>query len=147
MLTTAALSAMGITDEERSSLAGIYSAGQTLWRVPISHFSAQDFNWRISFGAGARLNPKLKKVKSNTNNREKTVKCGSIIECEDQVLGERLPIAGTGFSLNYRSDRVPGRISNWLKIPLTEDTITDLQDIAVEIRVAGRVNPQNQPPS
>lgn len=45
--------ALGITDEERQRVAGLYPAGQTLWRVPIAHFSAWDCNWAWSFGPSA----------------------------------------------------------------------------------------------
>jgi hypothetical protein len=36
-------------------------------------------------------------------------------------MGEQIPIAGTPFTLNYRSDRVPGRTSAYtLTLPITE---------------------------
>jgi hypothetical protein len=38
----AALSALGITDAERQQLAGLYQPGQSLWRVPVWHFSPFD---------------------------------------------------------------------------------------------------------
>jgi hypothetical protein len=38
----AALAALGITDAERQQLAGLYQPGQSLWRVPVSHFSPFD---------------------------------------------------------------------------------------------------------
>ena len=45
---------------------------------------------------------------------------GSIILCENQVLGEQPPIAGTPYTLAYQSDRVPGRrTGDTLEIPLT----------------------------
>ena len=45
---------------------------------------------------------------------------GSIILCENQVLGEQSPIAGTPYTLAYQSDRVPGRrTGDTLQIPLT----------------------------
>ena len=34
-----------ITLAERQNLATLYQAGQTLWRVPIPHFSPWDCNW------------------------------------------------------------------------------------------------------
>ncbi|MFP8645267.1 hypothetical protein ACLHWY_27385, partial [Priestia aryabhattai] len=34
---------------------------------------------------------------------------GSIVECETQSLRETVPLAGTGMTLAYASDRVPGR--------------------------------------
>ncbi|MBI3799613.1 MAG: right-handed parallel beta-helix repeat-containing protein [Deltaproteobacteria bacterium] len=35
----------GITVAERQTLATLYTAGQSLWRVPIIHFSSWDSNW------------------------------------------------------------------------------------------------------
>ncbi|MBI3478006.1 MAG: RHS repeat-associated core domain-containing protein [Acidobacteria bacterium] len=34
---------------------------------------------------------------------------GSVIGCQNQTLGEDVPIVGTDFSLHYQSDRLPGR--------------------------------------
>src|SRR5262249_53887679 len=39
-----ALAALGITDAERQRLASLYTAGQTLWRVLMTHFSPYDCN-------------------------------------------------------------------------------------------------------
>ena len=52
-------------------------------------------------------------TKSGANGTEEPRTCqgGSWFECENQVLGETLPIVGTGLSLTYRSDRVRGRSS------------------------------------
>ncbi|MBX3035205.1 MAG: hypothetical protein KF865_14900 [Bdellovibrionaceae bacterium] len=46
---------------------------------------------------------------SYTDPKRPIRSCGSIIQADNQVLGEALPIAGTSFSLNYFSDRVVGR--------------------------------------
>ena len=35
----ATLSALGVTDAERQQLATLYRAGQSLWQVPITHFT------------------------------------------------------------------------------------------------------------
>ena len=40
-----ALATLGIDADERSALSARYAAGTTLWRVPLPHFSAWDFNW------------------------------------------------------------------------------------------------------
>jgi len=40
----AALAVLGITDAERTRLATLYAVGDSLWRVPISHFTDWDFN-------------------------------------------------------------------------------------------------------
>ncbi len=41
----ATLAALGITDAEREKLAALYQPGQTLWRVPVTHFTPWDPNW------------------------------------------------------------------------------------------------------
>ena len=35
----AVLNALGITDDERRQLSALYQPGQSLWRVPVSHFT------------------------------------------------------------------------------------------------------------
>ena len=40
----AALAALGITAAEQQALAPLYQPGQSLWRMPLSHFSTYDFN-------------------------------------------------------------------------------------------------------
>ena len=49
----AALTALGVTDEERLQLGELYAAGQSLWRVPLAHFSPWDCNWPWGLGEGA----------------------------------------------------------------------------------------------
>jgi hypothetical protein len=44
----AAYAALGVTQPERQQLATLYTAGQSLWRVPITHFSPWDKNWGFS---------------------------------------------------------------------------------------------------
>ena len=39
--------ALGVTVAERQKLAGLYTAGQTLWRVSIAHFTTYDCNYGI----------------------------------------------------------------------------------------------------
>jgi len=65
---------------------------------------------------------------------------GSIIECENQVLGESLPIAGTPFSLHYRSDRVPGhQARNHLRVPLSRGGVpASLKRIDLVTEIAGQ---------
>ena len=46
--TDSALAALGITSQELQELATMYVAGQSLWRVPVAHFS----NWDWNFGLG-----------------------------------------------------------------------------------------------
>ena len=43
--TTLALTGLGITSAERATLASLYAPGQTLWRVPLKHFTAVSYSW------------------------------------------------------------------------------------------------------
>ncbi|HXU62114.1 MAG TPA: kelch repeat-containing protein, partial [Polyangia bacterium] len=105
-----ALAALGITDQELATLATLYMPGDSLWRVPLAHFSAYDFNWGVQLPTDAQ-SPADTVTADPDDTRKKTVtKCkGTSVECQDQILGESVPIVGTPFSLEYASDRVPGR--------------------------------------
>ncbi|WP_438031829.1 hypothetical protein [Sorangium sp. So ce204] len=65
---------------------------------------------------------------------------GSVVECENQILGESVPLAGTPFELHYRSDRVPGRKAAYaLTIPLSRRGVpASLERIDLVVEVAGR---------
>ena len=106
----AELDAYGITLAEREKLAQLYGAQapKTLWRVPIKHFSDWDFNWPFGPPAGAR-GPLGEPTFPSGLDDDCTSPASSTIECEDQVLGEQLPITGSDLSLNYTSERAKGR--------------------------------------
>ena len=81
------------------------------------------------------------------NNPLQNPKCsnGSIVECENQVLGEALPIVGTPYSLNYRSDRVPGLIAS-RNIRLSGASVpASLASIDLHVAVAGQTFDQTFP--
>lgn len=138
--SAAQLAALGISAAEQAQLASLYPAGKTLWRVPVRHFTPWDFNWPFGPPADAvspgplQTRPGDGKLTCPTNAE------GSIIECENQVLGERLPVAGTPYTLNYRSDRAPGRLAaRSLDIPLTGAAVpASLERVELEVSVAGR---------
>ena len=143
----AILSALGITDAERQQLATLYAVNQTLWRIPLNHFSGSDGNWPSQPPADATYAnqppPKLDKKDDDPCKRR-----GSTIECQNQILGETLAVTSAPFTLNYTSDRVPGRTaSNVLTIALSGATLpASLQRIDLEIAVAGQVFRQQFPP-
>ena len=112
--TSVALAALGVSADELSHLAALYQAGQTLWRVPVPHFSAWDFNY--AFGCEADSDGKAcappegdDPVIAGRPEPESDTECGSIIECENQALGEDVDVVGTPFQLSYRSMRQLGR--------------------------------------
>lgn len=74
------------------------------------------------------------------SDKEKDPCKGCIIEAQNQVLGEEIPIVGTPYSLNYRSDRAGGDTSKYtLEIPLSGDTVpANVEEIRLEVVVAGK---------
>lgn len=134
------LADLGFTEGELRQLAATYQAGQSLWRAPITHFSPWDCNWPYGPPAGAQA-PQQPKPQGDNQCDDPCEGNGSIIEIQNQVLRETLGIAGTPFTLNYSSGRVPGRIANnAFTVRLTGDNVNDLvKRIELEINVAGKM--------
>lgn len=137
---SAAREALGITMVELQQLALLYDPDQTLWRVPLEHFSPVDLNFDTEFPEDAIVpdppNPSAMDVAE-----ESCEEAGSIVECQGQVLGERIPVAGTPYSFNYRSDRMPGHGNAYIvDIPLRGSIMPgSVREIQLEISVAGRL--------
>jgi RHS repeat-associated protein len=132
------IAAFGITDAERTQLASLYTAGTSLWRVPIPHFTPWDCNWPYGFPSDA-----IEPPDPNPTIRNPDGPCpiyGSTVGCQNQVLGEAVTITGTPFRLHYQSDRVQGRKdADTLEIPLVGDSYPgSLQMIHLTINVAGK---------
>jgi YD repeat-containing protein len=136
----AALAALGITADERQSLATLYPAGQTLWRVPLRHFSAWDFNWPYHVPPDAVAPPYQDPGLPPDLNDPCDQPGASSISCENQALGEDVPILGTPFTLHYHSDRVPGRLGpRSVQIVLSgPNPPASLVRIDLEVAIAGR---------
>jgi RHS repeat-associated protein len=136
---------LGVTPAERLRLAELYSAGQSLWRMPINHFSPWDYNW--PFGPPGDASAPPSSAPRPALPDDPCEQPGSIIECQNQTLGERIGITGTPLSLNYRSDRVVGRKTSYtLDIPLSAASVpASLRRIEMEISVAGRTFTQTFP--
>ncbi|MFT4724310.1 MAG: RHS repeat-associated protein [Colwellia sp.] len=139
----AALNELNIKVEELKQLASIYIVGKKLWRSPITHFTPWDCNWPYGPPEEA-ISPIAELATTEDENRldpENVDKCsGCIIEAQNQVLGEEVVIAGTPFSLNYRSDRVEGRkTSSILNIPLSDDVMpSKVRSISLTVDIGGR---------
>lgn len=152
--TGAALDALGITGGELTQLASLYSAGSTVWRIGIPHFTPWDCNKLPTFPP--QDDPQPEGPFGEHDRRLRRRPCerrGSIIECQDQVLAEEIPIAGTGLTLRYQSDQQPGfEPARTVQIPIVPPTYVPerLQYIAgieVELQIAGRVIKQQFTPS
>jgi RHS repeat-associated protein len=130
------LTALGITDDERIQVARLYSIGQSLWRVPIGHFSPWDCNWPYGPPSEA-VSPPVPAPEVVIPDPDP--QCGSIIGCQDQTLGEALPVAGTPFTLHYKSDRTPNRATYSKNIPITGASVPEsLRAVRATVTVAGR---------
>jgi len=105
--TDAQLAALGFSASELDKLAILYAPGQQLWRVPMTHFSARDWNYPPQPPLDGRPPNNTPKTATPVDCSHK--KLSSIIECENQTLGEQLRLTGVPYTLNYRSDRVRGR--------------------------------------
>ena len=141
--------AIGMTEAERQQIASLYPAGKTLSRMAVTHFTPHDPNYPIVAASGAQP-PQTEKTTGGDGGRidnKPAITCSSIIECENQTLGEFIPVVGTGLNLNYRSDRVLGRkAADTLTIPLSGATVPSvLKRIELEITVAGRTFKQTFP--
>jgi len=139
--SAAALTALGITDEELAELGQSYLVGQSLWRVPIQHFSAHDVNLPYGYPHG------IEYPQPGSPEQEKPEKCsdtakGSIIECENQVLGQEIAVAGTPFTLEYRSRATDGdERTKTVSLPVKSISSTAqslLKEVVVKVAVAGQ---------
>ncbi|WP_261300554.1 S-layer homology domain-containing protein [Paenibacillus andongensis] len=137
----AKLDALGFTMEERTKLAGLYTVGQSLWRVPVRHFTPYDCNWFNKAPDDAiRPDDDNRPNQDNPDINDPCKKSGSIIGCEEQSLGESVPLTGTSLSLNYYSRNEPGYLEkSSLHIPVSgTDVPSSMQGILVKIEIAGK---------
>jgi RHS repeat-associated protein len=137
--SAATLAALSITDAERQQLATLYAPGQSLWRALIAHFSPHDLNWPPSPPDDAILPPDDPEP-DDPLDEACELAGNSVIECQNQILGESIGVVGTGFGLHYQSDRTRGYLAAYtLEIPLSGASLpASILGIELEIEVAGR---------
>lgn len=154
--SAAELAAIGITDAERAQLSTLYAAGASLWRVPIRHLTPWDCNWPFGLpGDATPPNPKPSEAASSGSygptpdpNRKPCQGKGSSVECQNQVLGERLPVAGTSLALHYTSSGAPGAVwQDRAIVPVSGASVpASLARIEVRASLAGRLLSATFPP-
>ncbi|HYW91468.1 MAG TPA: RHS repeat-associated core domain-containing protein [Gammaproteobacteria bacterium] len=137
-----ALGSLGIDHAEKCRIGHLYSAGQSFWRMSVSHFTVYDSNWPITLPPGSAPPEEAPhaagrgKLDSNRDNQ-----CpGCRINAQPQVLTQSIPIAGTDLQLVYSGDRANGyTVGRSIDIPVTGDTVPDyLLSADVTVRVAGQ---------
>jgi RHS repeat-associated protein len=149
-----ALTALGINAAERQQLATLYQPGQSLWRVPLNHFSSWDSNWNIFVPAGGAppggSNGGGAPSAGGPGPPCTTCPCmapGCILGLIGQTLSEAADLTGTPFFLRYDSDRMQGyRAADTLNIPLSGATLPGpVKRIELTVTVAGRMFIQTYP--
>ncbi len=130
----------GLDIPVRERLAALYPSGTELWFAAFSHLSYPDLN----FSEGPPddyADPDVDLDIPDEDPCSKEEAGHSTLECTNQVLGERIPLVGTPYSLSYRSRNVPGRLipTRRLRFPLTRTAPPDsVVSIDGEVHVAGR---------
>jgi YD repeat-containing protein len=134
--SSASLAALGIDDEERAALAGTYTIGAAFFRLPIRALGSLDVGlpFRSDEGTGG-VDPKAPGQLAPLDDPSIAA-----APAEGQVLAQSLPLAGTPFTLEYRSNRVLGsKLGRQIAIPAVGTTVsTTLLGSIVDVRVAGQ---------
>ncbi|HYH10576.1 MAG TPA: IPT/TIG domain-containing protein [Thermoanaerobaculia bacterium] len=135
----AKLSALGITEEERRAVAALYADGQTLWRVPVTHFTPWDCNWPYTPPEDAVF-PDNPQGSFDKPLEGESCQAGSIIQCESLTLGQSVPIAGTPLTLEYRSRTTDGFIAaHEIKVHVSGASVpASLKRIDLTLEIAGK---------
>lgn len=153
---------LGITDAERTELAGTFAAGQSFWRTPLEFLPARgggagapwDYNW--PYGPPPDAQPPLVPPPQPPQPPpprpldpcpgENPCRSGSVIQAQTRVLTKAVPVTGTPYLMHYSTERAPGRRQDVLRIPLTGATTpTSAANARVSIEVAGRKVTQTLP--
>jgi RHS repeat-associated protein len=117
-----------------------YPPGSTFWRVEITHLTLWDCNlaWRFPEGAIAPNQtylPTLLEMRPG----DPEICTNSYVDRQGRAYHDDLPIAGTGLTLHYASDRVPDHKTT-ITVPASGATVPGcLRGIIVEWHVGGQV--------
>lgn len=127
------LDRLGVDLAERRYLAQLYTPPVQVWRATLNRFArAGDLNGPGRVPSWAER-PKFKPQPT----------CGQpgsdVLRCEVQTASQHVGIAGTPYTLSYRSDRTSGRATRSITIALTGDTIPrGLRAIEAQLIIGGR---------
>jgi RHS repeat-associated protein len=125
------------TAAERAKLGAQYQVGDELWRVPITHFTPWDYNF--PYGCKTVCKPPTLQKYHDPRYPDPCENAGSVIGCENQSLGQRIPIGDTPYTLGYDSSLTPGYgYGRHIRVPASViPAEADFFDI--RISVAGKV--------
>jgi hypothetical protein len=153
----AALKQLGVEPDELHALAAEFAPGQTLWRVPVRHFTPWDFNWPIGPPKNMLTPPDVAPTTEDEKNNGVCVNRAEAripfengwIDCQRQVIHYELPLDESDKELRlvHRNDRVPSWLKNAiLNIQMRGERLTsqdgddlykELKRVRVEVDVGG----------
>ena len=133
------LAQLDMDSAEIGRLRSQYTVGTSVWRMSAEHFTTYDFNLNVAMMMYAQSRAAARAMQPLGLVGNASTVCGSIVECENRVLGEQVPIVGTPYTLNYRSFRASGDLAmRSLRIPVTGETVPEgVGKIIVDVDVAG----------
>ena len=143
--SAAKLAELGISGVELERIAALYSPGARLLRGRVDHFSSWywgvgiSYAWAQAFGPRATLG--LPHVADDLRTASPSVgHFGGVIDQENLVLREGVPLAGTSLLLTHASDWVPGRRAPYrLEVPLAGAEVPpELASIELEVTSGGK---------
>jgi YD repeat-containing protein len=139
------LAALGIDEVERSVLAQAFAPGAVFFRMPVHRLGpyAVTLPFRADEGFGG-VDPKAPGQLAPLDDASLPAPPATT-----QVLAQSLPLAGTPYVLNYRSNRVLGdKRGQQLAIPATGTSVSStLVAARVDVQVAGQRHTFSVPPS
>lgn len=113
--SSAALAALGVTDAERAKLATLYTAGKSLWRVAVTHFTPWDCNWPVGPPPKAYPPPEPERPPKPRKCPPCTGPCCTqneqAADTRSQTLSQNITIPDAPFDFSYSSSRAPGNDS------------------------------------
>ena len=140
----ATLAALGITPEEQTELATLYTPGQGLWRSAITFIAPYDMNWPGGLPVDSvdpnGPDPASNSIGDTTSLDTPDTSGDTGIAFQNQTLSQAVSLTGTPFSLNYISSRVQDRTSAYTaEIPLSDTTVpASLKRIDLTVQIAGQ---------
>ncbi len=137
-----------IAEGERAMLASVYAGGtfpMRVWRAGLPHFSGLDYNWTSGPPVNAPQPPNIPPTVAVAKEHPdcSAVLPGSSIECQNQVLGESIPLVGTPYSLHYRSENQNGYRPT-ITVPYTDDSAATWTPPDVPVRIEIEVDVAGQ---
>jgi len=137
------LATVGIDATELQQLATLYSAGQSVWRCALTHFSFYDLNmiYRLLSDANLPNQPAPTWIPApetrSSCQLNTTENHYSIVDCSNQTLGEAIDIVGTPYQLEYVSSRA-ARTQYRTTIHVSGPNPPRMQQMTLSITIAGQ---------